>query len=789
MPKYKITAPDGKAYVVTAPEGATQEQVLAYAQQHYGEQAKQSAPEQPAAPASQNDSSELTLSDLITGRRPKPTAAQQIGRAFTMAGRNVVHGLASIPGVINDPIVNTLNYAEDKLGIDPKYRFGTAGQAADYVLNKAGVPDYQPQNGTERVVGNIEQGIGASLGGTGVAKYLSKAASPVVSAIGDAMQANQGTQLASTVGGTGLAGLTREAGGGPVLQTAAGLVGGVLGASPQIGAATLRGLVRGGEAGRQRMLSNIADFERAGTTPTAGQAAQNSRMQGLESLLSKAPGGAGVMRRAAEDQAAQVSEGLDAIGGKLAPYSDPARVGRVIDRGVTGEGGFIDRFKQQSGALYDKLDQHIAPQTRVDVSATAKALDVLNQSIPGAPSLSRFFQNAKIGSLKSAFKSDTQGEAAAMSRPEVAGQVQALRDEAVAKSAYGRQVSEGAASALEGQNRVRQALGLKPKTAPDAAPVTADDQIADLLAQMADGKLPYEAVKKLRTLVGNEIENVSIVSDVPRSKWKALYGALSQDMKGAADAAGPGAKQAFGRANAYYQAGSSRIDALSTVLDKSGGPEAIYNAATSGTRDGATTLRTVMQSLKPDEQKVLASTMIRRLGKATAGQQNATGDEFSMSTFLTNWNKLSPQAKSTLFDRFGTGFRSDMDAVARMAANVRQGSKVFANPSGSASTGAQLGTVGGFVMAALSGNVGTASAIAGAAGTANVMARLLTSPRAVKFLAQSSKVPLQGLVPMLASLHASAQKSNDPGLRQLDKALQQAVNQQNGNQQGGQQQQ
>ena len=718
----------------------------------------------------------------------EPSVGQQIGRAFTMAGRNVVHGLAGIAGVVNDPIVNTLNYAEDKLGIDPKYRFGTAGQASDYVLNKAGVPDYQPQNGTERVVGDIEQAIGGSLGGSGVARYLSKAASPVVSAIGDTMLANQGTQLASVVGGSSLAGLTREAGGGPVAQTAAGIVGGTLAASPQIGAATFRGLVRGGEEGRKQFLKNIADFERAGTSPTAGQAAQNGRMQGLESLLSKAPGSAGVMRRAAEDQASQVSEGLDAIGGKLAPYSDPARVGRVIDRGVTGDGGFIDRFKQQSGALYDKLDQHIAPDTRVDVTATAKALDVLNQGIPGAPNLSRFFQNAKIGALKSAFKSDT-GVEGAMSRPEVAGQVRALKDEAAAKTAYRQQVADSEAAALDDQNRELRSLGMQPaKPSPvDTTPVTADAEIGTLLDQMVDGKLPYEAVKRLRTLVGNEIENVSIASDVPRSKWKALYGALSQDMKNAADAAGPAAKQAFGRANAFYQAGSSRIDALSTVLDKSGGPEAIYNAATSGTRDGATTLRTVMQSLKPDEQKVLASTMIRRLGKATAGQQNATGDEFSMSTFLTNWNKLSPQAKSTLFDRFGSGFRSDMDAVARMAANVRQGSKVFANPSGSASTGAQLGTVGGFVMAALSGHPLTAAAIAGGAGLTNATARLLTSPRAVKFLAQTSNVPLQGLVPVMANLHAAAEKSNDPGLRQLDQTLQQAVNQQGGDQQRGQQ--
>jgi hypothetical protein len=311
-------------------------------------------------------------------------------------------------------------------------------------------------------------------------------------------------------------------------------------------------------------------------------------------------------------------------------------------------------------------------------------------------------------------------------------------------------------------------------TPADTTPITADAEIGALLDQMVDGKLPYEALKRLRTLVGNELENVSIVSDVPRSKWKALYGALSQDMKGAADAAGPEAQRAFGRANAYYRAGTSRIDELSTVLDKSGGPEAIYNAATSGTRDGATTLRTVMQSLKPDQQKVLASTMIRRLGKATAGQQNAAGDEFSMNTFLTNWNKLSPQAKSTLFDRFGSGFRSDMDAVARLASNVRQGSRVFANPSGSASTGAQLGTVGGFIMAALSGHPGTATAIAGGAATTNVLARLMTNPKIVKIIAQQSRVPLQGLVPVMTSIHQSAMKSNDPDLMTLDEALQNA---------------
>lgn len=767
MPKFKITAPDGKAYVVTAPDGATQEQVLAYAQQHYAQQDPQDQPAQPEQPKAAAPES--------------PSLIDQVKRAGQMGLRNVAHGVMSIPGIINDPIVATLNYGEQKLGIDPKYRFGTAAQATDAALNGLGVPNPQPQNATERVVGRVESGLGSALTGVGLGNTLAREAAPVVSSIGRTMASNVGNQFASAATGAAASGLTAEAGGGPVAQFAAGLLGGIAPSSPQIAGAAARGIVRGGEAGRQSMLGNIADFERAGTAPTMGQAAQNGRMQGLESLLAKAPGSAGVMRSAAENQAAQVSDGLDTIASKLAPHSDPARVGRVIERGVTGPGGFMDRFKQTSRDLYGKLDAFIPADHRMDVSSTKSALEALTESIPGAPKLSQFFQNSKIGALKSAFKSDTASPEAAMTRPDVAAQVGQIQAETAAKNAIAGHVADAGAEAMTAENSVRRALGMKPKAAPDAPVHSVDDEVASLLAKMADGKLPYEAVKKLRTLVGGEIENVSLASDVPRSKWKALYGALSQDLKSAAEQAGPGASKAFNRASNHYSAGTSRIDALSTVLDKSGGPEAIYNAATSGTRDGATTLRTVMQSLKPDEQKVLASTMIRRLGKATAGQQNAEGDQFSMSTFLTNWSKLSPQAKATMFDRFGKGFRSDMDAVARMASNVRQGSKVFANPSGSASSAAQLGTVGAFIMSALTGNVGGAAAIAGGAGTTNAIARLMTSPRIVKIIAQQSKVPLQGLVPVMASIHQEAMRSNDPDLKALDAALRDAQNQQQGN--------
>lgn len=50
MPNYEVTSPDGKRYQITAPDGATQEQVLAYAQQQFAS-APQARPAAPAAPA------------------------------------------------------------------------------------------------------------------------------------------------------------------------------------------------------------------------------------------------------------------------------------------------------------------------------------------------------------------------------------------------------------------------------------------------------------------------------------------------------------------------------------------------------------------------------------------------------------------------------------------------------------------------------------------------------------------------------------------------------------------
>jgi hypothetical protein len=274
------------------------------------------------------------------------------------------------------------------------------------------------------------------------------------------------------------------------------------------------------------------------------------------------------------------------------------------------------------------------------------------------------------------------------------------------------------------------------------------------------GKLPYEAVKKLRTLVGREMADSGIASDVPRSKWKALYGALSEDLGGAVKG-NPKAEAAWSRANNYTKAGMRRIESIESVIDKSGGPEAIFKAATANTKEGATTLRSVMQSLDDEGRRMVSATVLRRLGIAKAGVQGELGDQFSTESFLTNWNMLSKEAKATLFDRYGPQFRGDIDQIAKFTSNLREGSQVFKNPSGTAQAAGQAATIGGLAASVVTGNFAAAAAILGGMGAANLSARLMTNPRFVRWLAQTTKVPAGATGSAVTSLAQLAKSTGD----------------------------
>lgn len=298
----------------------------------------------------------------------------------------------------------------------------------------------------------------------------------------------------------------------------------------------------------------------------------------------------------------------------------------------------------------------------------------------------------------------------------------------------------------------------------------------DFMAAQAQGKagIPYAALTKLRSRIGEELSESVLSPDRPTAQYKRLYAAMSQDMEDVARQQGPVAMRAAKRANTYMRASADRLEQVERVVSKAGGPEKVYTATMAGTRDGGTTLRSVMQSLDKEGQQAVTGAVIKRMGLPTPGQAGIGADEFSASTFLTNWNRVSPEAKRALFDRHGLGFSRDMDRIASVANNIKSGAKVFANPSGTANRAAAL-TYGASLVASLFDGSGVSmGALIGSGAGANVMARWMTNPDIVRALARTTAAP-KGAVPgIVSTLNVQAQKTGDADLAELARLIEEA---------------
>lgn len=302
-------------------------------------------------------------------------------------------------------------------------------------------------------------------------------------------------------------------------------------------------------------------------------------------------------------------------------------------------------------------------------------------------------------------------------------------------------------------------------------------QLRETLAQdiaAGGGQIPYEAVKRIRTDIGEAISDYSLSPDTPTRELKQLYGALSKDMEAAARAAGPDAMRAAKRANNYTRAVADRLEQVQRIIDKNGGPEKVYEAALSGTRDGGTTLRAVMQSLPLEGQKAVSGAVLKRMGMATPGNQDAAGDVFSASTFLTNWNRVSPEAKRALFDRFGKGFSRDMDRIARVSQNIKDGAKVFQNSSGTANRAAAFTYGGSILLSLLDPSMATTGALVLSGLGANGLARVMTNPKVVNWLARSTAVPVGSATAQIQILRRIGEQDQDEDVLALADALEQA---------------
>ena len=182
MPKFEITAPDGKVFDVEGPEGATAEQALAQVQATY----------KPSA-------------------SPATSIPDQLGRQVGLTARYGIEGLTALPNMVGDA-----------------FGLGSSKAVSD-LLTRFGLP--QPQGGTERVVGDVTRAMAGQGGLMGLGAGMAKAAAPAMAGIGESLAAQPASQILGAAGAAGGGGTAREQGAGPIGQTAAALAGGLVGAA------------------------------------------------------------------------------------------------------------------------------------------------------------------------------------------------------------------------------------------------------------------------------------------------------------------------------------------------------------------------------------------------------------------------------------------------------------------------------------------------------------------------------------------------------------------------------
>lgn len=563
-----------------------------------------------------------------------------------------------------------------------------------------------------------------------------------VQAVGGAVGATVG---AGAGGAAGLAGGPAA----PVTSPVGAFAGGVAGAG--LGGAA------GGEAfdlvAKQAGMSDsrtagehVADTGASVLSNAAGQAGGMS----LQALLSTAlkiairGGGSAAAKNASEKIADFAKVGATPTAGQATENRALLNIEGVLSK-APGAAGF---FGKRAQATIDKIDEFVAKRSQALASGQKLEPEVAGRSV--VKGVDAFVQKFKDRS--GALFNELDKHIAATDQIGASNTVTFLQK---------------ASAPIAGAENVSKTKLLDNPVIRDVAKALEADAAAN------GGTIPYAALKEIRSRIGQRLASPSLVDDIPRGELKQLYGAVSEDLKAAAKAAGPDAEKAFNRANDFYKAGIQRIDDVLQPLVDKGVPEKVFKSLETGGKEGATTLRATMRSLDQKERDIVAGTVLSRLGKAKPGQQDATGEAFSVETYLTNWNGLSKEAKDVLFD--GTslkGLRKDLDTVARVTEQMRESARAFSNPSGTAGnvTGQTLAYVGG--GSALFGlftgdltSLGLAGTLAGGATVSNLAARLMNSPRFVHWLAESTKLRPNGLMPHLGRLAAIAATS-DEGTRQ-----------------------
>jgi hypothetical protein len=461
-------------------------------------------------------------------------------------------------------------------------------------------------------------------------------------------------------------------------------------------------------------------------------------------------------------------------------------VGRVLGVGTLTQpvtripGGQIAKnAMQQSIDDFAKLgvDPRVAT---VSDSYAARGIDRGLRSIPIGGSPIRAAEERELGQLRQASQSIAE-QLGMVRNPDALGRdVQSGLTAAAKDRTQGRFASR--ANELFNQVKIPEDAPMslsktmellddaRIKDNPDLAKMLEAPEIANIKSALSSGGLTWRDAKQLRSWIG---ERTTFGSVAPQGStnadMKRLYGALTDDLRATARVQSDDAGRAFDRANQYYSVGRAEFDkTLAPIFAATSSEKAVQaiEAAARGTGGDMARLQAVRRNLDPDTWGDIRATLFEKMGRPTPGAAG-TEEAFSPDTFLTNWNKMSPRARTALFDG---PQKEAIDALARASGRIKQvnrGTNV-ANTGQSLATGA-IGTGLSYgVLADPMVLLGTIGTVGGSALTAAA----LSSPGFTRLIANGPRTATQ--VPAYLARLAAITKTNpelEPARMAIENAL------------------
>lgn len=338
-------------------------------------------------------------------------------------------------------------------------------------------------------------------------------------------------------------------------------------------------------------------------------------------------------------------------------------------------------------------------------------------------------------------------------------------------------ISPQAPTNLNNTKGTLEQLAGKLESNPDLAQEIKDPTLLKYLDAINKHGLNWQDLKDFRTFVGNKIGQFRFSEDARTGDYRALYGALSEDMRNSAAAQGPGALRAFERANSLKANGERVIeDSLVRILgpDSRGSPEKAAAAVQAMTRGGKGTgdLAKLAQvraaTVKSGAWDEVASTMIHLGGQPA----NSEGRAFSPQTFVQWYSDMSEPARSMLFK---PELRKSLDGFVAMNQQLAR-VKGLTNTSNTTPTMIGSGVIGATGMLAVAHPAALAIPILG--GTVNYgMAKLWTTPKFVSLITGYGRAVASGNQNAVKSQIGRLGKlaATNPELRQPLIALQQKL--------------